>query len=315
MRDKVAFIGAVLGCLWGCNLVVSLDDLQDGGGAAGSTGATPSGPGPSTGPGATAPTTSGTQTTSSSTGGDGGGGAAPDYDACVAALAPVVRLRLDDASASLEPNLGSWGGMASASGTRAAEPALVDGSVGAMSFAPDGALTLTGPSFFGGQSGYQPFSIELWFRAPATFSEEVVTVQMGTAILYVRIQERMDPMGLDSVQLRAFDPTHDRGVIENLDLSDGSTHHLVAVYRQSAATVFAAGSAYDMVIYIDGVPTSNLATGIEAPMPQIDGPLVIGGGFGGALDELAVYPTQLSSTTVAALTALGTGQSVPCPAL
>ncbi|MBL9021618.1 MAG: hypothetical protein JNL21_05435 [Myxococcales bacterium] len=309
-----AFVGAMACCLLGCNLVVSLDDLQDGAGAAGSTGALPVGPGPSTGP--SSPTSSGTGSPTSSTGtGDGGGGSAPTYDACVTALGPVARFRLDDASTADEPNLGSWGGVAVASGTRMGEAPLVDGSLSATSFAPDGALTLATPAFFGSQGGYQPFSIELWFRAPSSFSEEVVSVQMGMALLYLRIQERMDPMGLDSIQFRALDPSHDRGVIENLDLADGAPHHLVAVYRQTAATVFTSGSADDLVIYVDGVPTANLATGIEAPIPAMDGPLVIGGGFGGPLDELAIYPVELPPATVAALTALGNGQLVDCPAL
>jgi hypothetical protein len=313
MRRNGAFAGLFAGCLLGCNLVVTLDDLQDGAGAGSGTGSAPTG-GPGASNGSTATTSTGSGATTATMTTTGAGGSTPAYEACVASLGPVVRLRLDAAAEASEPNLGSWGGMATGTGTRTAEQPLVDGSVGATSFAPDGTLTLSAPPFFGTDGGYQAFSIELWFRAPPTYSEDVFLLQAGMALLFLRIEERQDPMGLDSIRFRFIDPINDRGVIANVDLADGATHHLVAVYRQTAQTTFVSGTADDLVIYLDGNPSPNLATGTETPMPQIDGPLVFGGGFGGPIDELALYPIELSATTVAALTALGQGETVECPA-
>lgn len=316
MRRKGAFVCVLAGCIFGCNLVVSLDELQDGdgSGAASSTGSAPtSGTGASSG--TSSPSSTGSSPATGTMATTGTGGSTPLYEACVSALGPVARLHMDEANADSEPNLGSWGGVAAGSGTRTPEQPLVDGSDGATSFAPDGALTLDGPPFFGTQGGYQPFSIELWFRAPADYSEDVFLVQAGMALLFLRIEERQDPMGLDSIRFRAIDPSNDRGVIANVDLADGATHQVVAVYRQSSTTVFTSGSADDLVIYVDGVASPNFATGTETPMPQIEGPIVLGGGFAGPIDELAIYPFELSATTVAALSALGQGEIADCPAM
>jgi hypothetical protein len=303
----------VAGSALACNLVVSLEGLQDGAGGASSVSSVVGQTNGSNASNGSNGSDGSNSSGSTGGGGDGTGGAAPTYDTCVSSLGPVVRLKLDDATAMAEPNLGTWGGMATGAGTRTTESPIVVGSIAATSFSPDGTLTLDGPAFFGTQQGYQPFSIAFWVSAPQSFSDDVFAVSAGTALLFVRIVERQSMDGLDSISLRYIDTGVDRGVTENLDLMDGAPHFVVAVYRQTAATMFVGGTADDLVIYVDGVPTSNLATGTEVPISPIDAPIVFGGGFGGPIDELTIFPFEVSVDVAVALTAFGQGQTAACP--
>jgi hypothetical protein len=295
-------LAAVLsaGLFAGCNLVVSLDDLQDGAGGATSGSL-------SIGPGTTAASTT-AQAASTTAAATGGGGEAPGYEECVEALGPVVRLRLEDASAATDANLGTWGGEASFSGNRTSESPLAAGSTAAASFGPDGVLELAAaPGFFGGS---QAFTIELWFRPPADYSEDLVALIAGTEGFVLRIDERMDAKGLDSLRFRFFGAAADRSAIMNLDLSQAGSHHLVAVYQEAP---FMSGEADDLQIYLDGVLSDLPATGSETAMPAIDGTLSFGNGFAGPVDEVAIYPAALDPAAIAALHALGMGQSATCP--
>src|SRR5688572_15455361 len=122
MPSTRALVALCMGALASCNLVVSLDDLQDGGGGAPSTGSSPSSP-------ASVSASISQSVASASTASTTGAGGAPlDYDQCVDALGPVVRLRLDAAGAASEPNAGSWGGDALYEGTRASEAPLATAS-------------------------------------------------------------------------------------------------------------------------------------------------------------------------------------------
>ncbi len=305
-------VAAMTALLVGCNLVVSLDELQDGAGGAGATASGPSGPG-ATSTAAAATATAATATAATATVSSGTGGQGPTaYDACVAAWAPVVRLKLADPSADGEPNLGTWGGEAAWTGSVTGQAPLVSGGDGSASFDPDGGLTLdqAGPVF----GGFAAFTLELWFRVPVDYDAAVFQVlASGAGSLTVRIQERQDPMGLDSVRFRYTGTMIDRLVIENLDLSDlNVAHHLVAVYRQTAQTMFMGGQADDLVLYVDGATTS-LASGTEAPIPDLASPLTWGNGFAGSLDDVAVYDRELPPDVVAALSALGRGERAPCP--
>ncbi len=311
MRRVRALGVLVAGSALACNLVVSLDELQNG---AGGSGTASSVTGPTNGSSGTKGSSGGPGSSGSNGGGGAGsGGAPPTYDTCVDSLGPVVRLKLDDATGAGDVNLGEWGGMAVGAGARTIESPLVVGSIAATSFSPDGSLTLDGPEFFGTQQGYQPFSIAFWVSAPASFSDDVFAVSAGTALLFVRLVERQSQDGLDSISLRYVDTAIDRGVTENVDLADGAPHFVVAVYRQTAATTFVGGTADDLVIYVDGVPTANLATGSEVPVPPIAAPLVFGGGFGGPIDELTIFPFEVSADVAVALTAFGQGETAACP--
>ncbi|NUO52110.1 MAG: LamG domain-containing protein [Polyangiaceae bacterium] len=304
-------LAAVLsaGLIASCNLVVSLDDLQDGAGGASS--GTQSIAATATNATSTASATATVaSTTAAATGGGGGGGEAPGYDDCVESLGPVVRLRLDDAGGDSETNLGAWGGSADYTGGRTSEAPLAAGSLAAASFAPDGVLQLAAQGgFFGGS---QAFTIELWFQPPADYSEEVAALITGTDGFVLRIEKRLDAMGLDSIRFRFFGNGGgtDRVVIENLDLSGGGVHHVVAVYQEAP---FMSGEADDLQIYVDGAPPTNLATGTETAMPALNGSLTFGNGFAGPIDELSIYPAALDPAAIEALHTLGMGQSATCP--
>ena len=144
------------GLVASCNLVVSLDDLQDGaGGASSGTQSIATATNATSTASVTATVAS---TTAAATGGGGSGGEGPSYDDCVASLGPVVRLKLDGAAGDSETNLGAWGGSAAYSGGRNAEAPLTAGSLAAASFAPDGVLDLPAQGgFFGGSPSLPVF--------------------------------------------------------------------------------------------------------------------------------------------------------------
>jgi hypothetical protein len=302
----VAVVSATL--VVGCNLVVSLDDLQDGAGGA-SSGSQAIGTAASATLSATASASATNASSTAAATGGGGGGEVPGYDDCVEALGPVVRLRLDGAAGDSEMNFGSWGGSAGYTGTRNAEAPLAAGSP-AASFAPDGSLSL--PALSGFFGGAQAFTIELWFRPPMDYSEEVVALLAGTDGFVLRLEERFDTMGLDAIRFRFFGAggATDRVALENFDFAGGGIHHVVAVYQEAPLMN---GDGEDLQIFVDGVAPVNLATGTDSTMPALDGSLTFGNGFAGPVDELSIYPAALSPAAIEALHALGMGQSATCP--
>jgi hypothetical protein len=126
----------------------------------------------------------------------------------------------------------------------------------------------------------------------------------------------MNPDGSDAIELRILWATgEERWVTHFLDLEEPAEQvfHVVAVYRQTGDTVFAGdGSADDMVIYLNGAPTGDLAGNDTIFVPKLTAPLLIGNGFTGLLDEVAVYPFEMDPLDVARHYAFGLDASLGC---
>lgn len=293
----------------GCTLI-SLDPLQSElvGGAGGTDG----------GGGATASTSNtGGQGGSPAQGGAGGsGGTAPIYDACVLADGPSLYLRMTP-SASPETNLGSLGGSATVTGFSAAGPSLVTGGDGARTLLSGtgdaGSLAFDAPVFTGGQTST---TIELWFRAPdwaaATYP---LVVGASPAALTLRLERRFDVSGLDAIYFVGHNGPDVREVRHFVDLLEppAQDHHLVVVYRQSATTVFdGGGDSDDLLVYLDGQLVEPAGHGDPVSVAPVAPPLTLGEGYQGLLDELAVYPVELSAARIQAHFDAGR-DGVPCP--
>jgi len=102
----------------------------------------------------------------------------------------------------------------------------------------------------------------------------------------------------------------DRAAVHFLELDDepGEIHHVVAVYRQTAATIFdGSGTANDLLVYVDGVLAQPTGCCSEVPMFTVTAPLQIGNGFAGTLDEVAVYDRELTPAEILEHFQLGSG--------
>ncbi|MFO0550699.1 MAG: LamG-like jellyroll fold domain-containing protein [Polyangiaceae bacterium] len=280
--------------LAGCTLV-SLDYLQsgEGGSANGGAGGTTS-----------SSTTSSTMSTSSGAmGGAGGSTNPPTYGDCVLASGPAIYLRMSNASTATEPNLGTLGGSATYVGDVASGPSLIADDDPSASFAAMGSeLVFSGAeSLFG---GYSPFSIEVWLKAPPTIDlASVFRYSDGTNVLALDVRPRGVPDGMDAFELRYSDATSLRSTTHFLDLlaPPEPVHHVVAVYQQTASTAFdGAGDADDLLLYVDGSLVEPAGHGDAVPLPTFTADIVIGLGFFGLVDDLAIYDRALDATEVKA---------------
>lgn len=312
--SRVAQLSLALWLCAGCTLI-SLEPLQsESGGSSAQGGAAGGGGGSAQGGAAQGAGGTGSGAGSSS-GGGGGGGASPVYDACVLADMPSLYLRMT-AGAGDEPNLGSLGGSASLSGAVTDGASLVSGGDGARVLGDgmsSGAIVFDAAPVFAG--GLTSSTIELWFEAPS-FSAMTYPLLVGgsPAVLTLRIEARIDPMGLDVIHFIGRNGIDSRFQIHPLDLlaPPGQIHHLVLVYRQSAATMFQNGASDDVLLYLDGELALGMGDGDPVSMAPVPAPLTIGSGFDARLDELAVYPFELSAARIAAHFAAGS-QGTPCP--
>ncbi len=298
--------------LAGCTLI-DLTELGGDSGAGQSGGESSAGNGPNGG----SPDTGG----STGQGANGNGGAPPDptYDACIVGDEPAVFFRLNSASdATSEANLGSLSGAGTFSGSHVPFlPGLVDDDDASTMFADQieaGQLAFTSDGDT--LSGAQPFSFEAWVRMPLTVATtSLIKCEQGGNLLELRVLDEAEPAP-DKIQLRFVLPTaYGRTVGAELSREMiGQTVHIVAVYRQNDQTVFTGGNALsdDMVLYLNGKLASDDTTGIEIAMPSFVTDLHIGNGFEGLLDEVAVYPRELSAAEVAHHHALGLDASLGC---
>lgn len=310
--------------LWGCNLFVSLDSLDDG--SSGSSGGGSASTGTQSGPG------SSSSSASEGGGASGGGGAGPTaWQRCVEATDPLVYLRMS--GSITEPNLGSTKasvpsatyyqphvtvpGLLAGEADEAAsfDDPLTD--VGDADEDESGRLELGDP---GGFAGLEQFSIELWFRTPESFDRgALVSRQTSTGGFRLELGARQVADGLDNVTYFMFDDTmtslsfdeRRRQVGFNADLSQpGEVHHVVFLYRRTAQTEFdLAGNADDLVLWLDGVRTPLQACCGPIPLPEIAAPLSIGNGYSGAIDELVVHGRLLTDAEIQLHHAVGRGEA------
>lgn len=289
-----------------CTLI-SLDSLQDGIAADGGNG----------GAGASNPDGGSTNQGAASAGGEGGGGtntggsggSTPTFEDCILGSDPAIYLRMGSPD-SLEPNLGNLGGTATYVGARSRVDGLILEDDGASSFGPTDALALDGASAIFG--GFQPFTVELWVKVPADFATvDLMLLQAAPDFISVQLRRRQVEDGFDAFWLRYSGGTGERQVTHSMKLLEPADqeHHLALVYRQTADTVFdGSGVSNDMAIYLDGALVESQAAGDpDTPAPTVDATFLLGNGFVGVLDEIAVFTRELSATEVEDHYAYGLG--------
>lgn len=249
----------------------------------------------------------------SSTGGTGTGGGA-GYAECILADGPALFFAMS--GDQTEPSQGSIGGDGSYGGGHALASPIVSGGDDAHTFdqaSTPGQLSFDGASpIFG---GFSPFSIEMWVRIPSPVpTDELFRFSSGLDRLTLEIQSGVSG-GEDSFRFRYRTTAGDeRYSIHYLELDDApaEVHHVVAVYRQTAETIFdGSGTADDLLIYVDGTLVEPSGFGDPVPMFTVTGQLLIGGGFTGAIDDLAVYSRELSAAEVLEHFEIGGGDQ-PC---
>lgn len=315
LRPLAVLVGVA--SLAGCTLI-DLSQLGGGSGAGQTGGASSAGNGPSGG----SPETGGGPSGGSSGVTQGGGpqGGAPLYDECLLQDQPALYFRLDSPSdATTETNLGTLAGAGNFTGSHELVEGLVGDSNPSTRFTDlveDGRLSFDGAQTLFG--GFTPFSIELWLQLPPVVTTtSLVSYTLGH-LLELRVVAGQGWGGSDAIELRfVVDGTLDeRGVTHFLDPKqpDPPLLHIVAVYRQTATTAFNLDhSADDMLLYVNGESfPAELANGDEIAMPTFTSSVVIGNGFAGSLDEVAVYPRELSAAEVARHYAFGLDAALGC---
>ncbi len=184
------------------------------------------------------------------------------------------------------------------------EAAMTAGVPGALQGPYQGLSATTAVAFAGGTTGYDnttmadptTFTLECWFRVSGSLGGELIGFHSNTSgsggthdrTVYV-----------DSAGRITFAATTTQSMRSTSAYNDAAWHHLVASL-----------GATQMKLYVDG---SQAATAIAAPTPgNYTGYWHWGGGdltgmpnrpagdyLTGSIDEVAVYPTQLSDTQVA----------------
>lgn len=323
--------------LHGCTCL-SLDDLQSGiedatsSGASGPGGAQPSGGGPNGGapngggpngagspdgggPDGGGPNGAGSPNGGAGPGGgepNGGGGAGPGtggagggnvdaYEACITNDSPAIFYRMDSAGGT-EPNLGSFGGSASYTGSVVAAPALTHpfGGLTAKKFNSLASLEEETNQFLG---GFQHVTIESWVRIGSTIPVGGAVRNLfdtSPSVATVGVQPRFDGSGMDQLFFSIQDGarlTFDNG---NFIMQPSEVFHIVAVYRQSALPP---SISDDMLLYVNGQLTSIQTQGDQVSMGAIQSLRVGGTNFGSAadgaeIDEFAMYTYELTPSDV-----------------
>jgi PKD repeat protein len=207
---------------------------------------------------------------------------APDpYGAAVLADGPSAYYRLEDADAS------------SALDATGAAPATVAGGISAGAASPVAGYGRTAMATTGDGSVIGPvvgapeiLSAELWF---STTSQQAATLLGFVAASGGTHDREITMTATGQLGFNAIGATR-VGITSTRSYNDGSWHHVVA-------TASAAGTS----LYVDG---GLVATSSSSPGLQYSGRWTIGGGasagFTGALAEVAIYPSVLSSGQIAA---------------
>lgn len=299
-----------------CTLI-SLDQLQqgssasdggggDGAGAAGAGGSMNDGAGAQGGGGAT--TTDGG---GENVGGFGGAPEGPTYEECILEDMPAVFFHMS--GVATEPNVGTLGGTGTYAGDHTTVPGLVEGDDFAASMEMEFGNLLNFPGAASVFEEYDAYSIEVWVRLPEELeSRDLVRYYEGSSLTRIDLQRRFDKSGTDSIRFRVRAGGLEREAFVDRDLvgAAGDVMHIVAVYRQTAETVFANGVADDMLLYVDAELVDPDGSGAEVALPTVTGTLDIANGFDGTIDEVAVYPRELTPEEIERHYARGAGE--PC---
>jgi hypothetical protein len=292
--------------LAGCTLAFPLDDLQDGDGA-GAGSSTPSSS-------VSNPTTSsgGAGQGGASTGTGGAGtGAVPTYEDAVLADGPVLYLRMS--ASTDEPNLGT-NPLVSAphQGPHNLTAAVVPGGDQATTYDdPTHDLNQTGeddtgrlevPALTGFFQENQPFSLEIWARLPVenvVENADLFRSDDANGGVRLRLDARFVMDGTDKVSFGFRD-----GATMNFDAynsfcnfddwTDASARYFVATYDPT--------QTHTLALYVDGVRCDTAATQSDGAItfPSFDASMLLGNGWSGAIDEVAVYDSVLPLATICA---------------
>lgn len=226
------------------------------------------------------------------------------YAKAVLADGPIAYYRLDDAAgspmcdASTQANDGTY----AASGVTYGVP-------GALLKASDASVTANGTSGDIGDSdsnaalsGNSSFTYEAWFRSTGTVQSQAL-VDVGTSgngniagLTTWPNSPNDSTLGLDEYAGSNVWDTTTAGV----NIYDGAWHYLVITYNATTDTVTGYADAHDLGAQ---TPNTNSKQFNLQPSPVRVGnwiDTVVNQPFNGGLDEVAVYPTALSSKRVLA---------------
>jgi hypothetical protein len=235
--------------------------------------------------------------------------ASDTYSKSVLSTKPVAYYRLDDASgapmcdASTQVNNGAYASSGVTHGAPGALPSSKDTSVSA-----DGTPGVIGNSNNNAAiSGNTNFSYEAWFRnSGAAQNQALVDVGQSGNGNIAGLATWDNVNSFDCSTPNASDIALDEYAGSNcwdtttagVNIFDGDWHYLVVTYNASTATVTAYADAHNLgAQHVNtGSGAFNLAASPVRVGDWIDS--VVNQAFRGGLDEVAVYPTALSSKQV-----------------
>ncbi|MBW2459750.1 MAG: LamG domain-containing protein [Deltaproteobacteria bacterium] len=278
-----------------CAQVLKLDDFGVGGAASGGQGGGAGTPAVGGSGGAGAMPSGGSGGVSQGGGGTGGAGCAESYLAAVEDDSPAAFIRLEEEQGpTVTDHFGLQGSAGDGVDFAVANLPPCAGS-SAASFSGAGISEIDfGPVL--GVAGNSSFSIEVWLRAEA----------------------------LDGMVIRKLSGTPHNGY--TLAFSEGSLffrryHGNGANSIQMASSILGTNGVHHVVGTYDGQDTLLCAYVDGAALPCIQAPAAIEGtggrflvgtsGYKGVIDEVAVYPTALSTERVEAHYAAGQGLPFP----
>lgn len=222
------------------------------------------------------------------------------YSSEVLADSPSSSYRLGETSGTVASDSSGNGRNGAYIGTftLGATGLLTGDSDTALSLAGSGGATVTYDSAW---LSSLTFSAEAWFKPTSVSGTQTVFSRYAAAgFSGSRWTIRLDNSDLT---LYTFNGTSYNNITIATGLTTGVRHHVVFTFDGSSA-------AY--VVYLDG----SLAISGVSPMNSVNSDLFIGHShateyFNGIIDEVAYYPTVLSSTRVAAHYTAGTTISNP----
>lgn len=216
------------------------------------------------------------------------------YSDEVMADSPVAYYRMGEASGDVVDALGGSPGSVSGSVTRDVAGGIADDD-GAIDFPGTSGNYITVPDQAKLDLGDGPWTIECWARRDSSGTNYRVLVDRGVGgpDLYFDITT-------NKLQVELSGST--QNVNETGSTTDNNWHHWVVTRASGGPTT----------LYKDGVDVTNFLA--NPTYGATTGTLNIGGyrdgtsyPFDGAIDEVAIYNTELSSSRVAAHYAAGTG--------
>lgn len=221
-------------------------------------------------------------------------GATTTYASTVIADAPNAYWRLGDASGSLIADSSGHGnyGLQSGSVTRGSTTALVGDA--------DPSMTFGGGRFDTNyvQTAATAYSVEAWINTTSTgqwlniIKDNGIVAATGNGLTLGLNNGACS--GVAGAPFFALDTSGTFvGIQSQVGINDGNWHHLVGTWQANGGV-----DSAQFKIYVDGQAVTNnvncrINNSVSAPLTGKDGTL-IGAGFAGSLDEVAVYPTVLT---------------------